>query len=110
MKQVLEKPEYDAADPFVLSFAETWKKRKGYTTETLSLGECIELMVAVSYNLHHDWSDGRFFNHILTNELSIIAWDGEEPIDVLWYEIIIAMKRRIANAGTTTVETDILET
>lgn len=104
MKQLLDKSQFDEAPDFVRSFVTAWKQRKGYTTETLTLGECIELMIGVSYNLRKDDSDGRFFNYILTNELSIVAWDGEEPIDVLWYEIIIAMKRRVATAGTNTVE------
>jgi hypothetical protein len=67
-----------------------WKKRKHYTEEpTLSLGEVIEYLIGISYTFHHDFGDGRFFNNILINNESVIAWDGEpdELIDVLFYEV-----------------------
>lgn len=78
-----------------------WKKRKGYTdTPTLTLGYCIEYLTGISRNLHLEFSDGRTFNHILINNESVFGWDGEEPIDILFHEIVATLKKRIAASGT----------
>ena len=67
----------------IYSFIMTWKDKKSYSSEpTLSIGEAIELLVALSYGFHMEYSDGRFFNKILVNDESTIAWDGEELIDI----------------------------
>ena len=87
--------------PAVSKFILLWKKRKGYDqTETLTIGECIELLVATTYNLHLEDSDGRFFNKILTNSESSVSWDGDELVDILIYEVIHAVYSRIAKSGT----------
>ncbi len=78
-------------------FIDLWRTRKGYNNaEPLSLGECLELLIATSRNMHKDWSDSRFFNNIMTNKESLLAWDGEELIDILWYEARQQIKKLMA--------------
>lgn len=65
----------------------TWRTIKKYPhTDALSIGEVMELLIAFSRNLRQEWSDGRFFNFILSNDESVIAWDGEELIDIMVFE------------------------
>jgi len=81
-----------------------WRHIKHYDQERdLSLGEILELIIALSYNLHTEWSDGRFFHSILVNEESIVAWEDEELIDGLFYEFQQQFKRRLS-LGTFTEE------
>lgn len=83
-------------------FITTWRQNKGYKqNEPLSFGECVELTIALSYNLHQEWSDGRTFNYILTHPESLLAWDGEEAIDIFFYEFREQYKKRLAQ-GTLT--------
>lgn len=82
-----------------------WRGRKQYNlTADLSVGECIELLIAFSYNLHFEFSDGRFFNNILINGESVIAWDGIAPqnelIDILWHEARTALLKRMRSVST----------
>ncbi len=89
----------------VAEFISIWKRRKKYSPEpSLTLGECIELLIATTYNFHKEESDGRFFNNALTNNESSILWDGEELIDILFYELIETIKHRLARNGTFTQE------
>lgn len=93
MKQSVSLPH--DTPPYIQEFILVWKKRKGYQENpSLSLGEAIELIIATSNNLHNEDSDGRFFNHSLQNNESLIAWDGEELIDTLLYEVIENIKKR----------------
>ncbi len=94
------------SNPHVITFIDTWKKRKKYDeAQTLTIGQCMELMIGVSYNLHFEESDGRFFNKILTNAESLVGWDGEELIDILFYELVTTIQKRIASSGTFSEET-----
>lgn len=80
-------------------FIMLWKKNKKYEDyRVLSLGECLELIIATTYNLHHEESDTRFFNHILTNDESLIAWEGTELIDILFFEALQGIKKRLASS------------
>lgn len=87
--------------PDVTTFILLWKKRKGYGEDlTLTLGQCIELLVATTYNLHYEESDGKFYNKLLLNDETVIGWDGEELIDILFYEVIQAVRMRLNKGGT----------
>ena len=78
-------------------FILTWKKRKYHEDlPILTLGHCIELLIATTYNLHKESSDSRFFNNIISNNESVIAWDGNELIDILFYEVRQAIKIRLS--------------
>lgn len=76
-----------------------WKKRK-YNDENpyLTIGECLELLVALTSNLKFDMSDGRFFNNMLINTESIVGWEGKELIDILFYELKLALRRKLATS------------
>lgn len=111
MRQQLSPTEYNDIPPYVKDFIVTWKRRKRYTDETLTLGQCWELLTGISRNLHMEfnvnWADKRFFNYVLANEDSMLAWEGIEPIESIWYEIVKILKRDVATAGT--FNSDILE-
>jgi hypothetical protein len=80
----------------IKDFILLWKQTKGYSNpDSLDVGEVIELLIATSHNLRHEESDGRFFNNILMNEESLIAWEGEELIDILFYEVIQNIRHRL---------------
>jgi len=93
MKQLVILP-YDTPH-LVTRFIAQWKQIKGYPSpQTLTIGEIIELLIATSSHLHHEESDGRFFNNIMINNESVISWDGDELIDILLYEAIESIKKR----------------
>lgn len=88
-------------DNSIRDFIMAWKFNKGYgDTHTLTVGECMELLIAITPNLHVEYSDGRFFNKSLINSESSIQWEGEELIDILFYEIEQNIKARIGRQGT----------
>ena len=77
-------------------FIKAYKACKKYpNANVLLLGEAIEILAAVSTNLHKEYSDGRFFNWVLMNTESSIAWDGEQLLDILFFEIEENVKRRL---------------
>jgi hypothetical protein len=72
-----------------------WKKYKGYGSEFPHVGHYIELLDAFSTNHKMEMSDGRFFSHLLLNAESSVGWEGEELIDILHYETVEIIKRRL---------------
>lgn len=76
--------------------------KRRYNTELpiLNLGMCIELLIGLTHNFHTDYADPRFFNNILTNRESLIAWDGKELIDILFYEVKQAIRRHLKNSDS----------
>lgn len=87
--------------PTVITFIRLWKERKGYVPILeLSIGEAIELLMAVTYSFYKDDSDGRFFNNVLRADEVSVQWEGEELIDILYYEIVQTIKKRMGIAGT----------
>jgi hypothetical protein len=96
MKQAID---LTTADPRIVTFITHWKQKKGYSSpDQLLLGEVIELLIATTRNLHHEDGDGRFFNHLLTNNESSVGWDGQELIDILYYEVQEALKKLFSNS------------
>lgn len=97
MKLIVELTE-DNSSPAVRRFISLWKTRHQYKNLTeLTLGEALELLVAVSYTVYHEDSDGRFFNTIIRGEELLIAWDGDELIDITLFEICQNLKHRFAS-------------
>lgn len=98
MRQIISLQQWNDTPSNVQGFITNWKIRKGYPQESPlpTLGQCLELLLAVSYTYYHDYSDGRFFNNILVLDEAILAWDGDELIDTLYYEIVRILKRRFA--------------
>lgn len=93
MKQQIDLTQQNLSDQ-EMQFLLIHIKRKYHTDmPVLTIGMCIELLIGLTYNFHTDYSDGRFFNNILTNQESLIAWEGKELIDILFYEIRKSLKR-----------------
>lgn len=85
----------------ISKFILIWKSNKGYDSDdNLTIGQTIELLVATTYNLHKDHSDGRFYDKLLLNEESSIGWQGEELIDILFYEAAKNIEKRLWSSGT----------
>jgi hypothetical protein len=75
-----------------------WQQVKGYPViDEVSIGDCIELLIATTYNLHHEDVAHGVFNNLLTNTESIVGWDGKELIDILYFELITAIKKRLGS-------------
>jgi len=72
-----------------------WKKYKGYGQEFPHVGHYLEFIDAFSTNHKVEMSDGRFFSHLLLNNESSIAWEGQELIDILHYEACDIIKKRL---------------
>lgn len=105
MKQYIELTTSNTPAP-VKEFIHIWKYKKKYPQDSkLSIGECIELLIATTFNLRYENSDGRFFNKILSNSESVIAWEGEELIDILFFDVKRAILQRLSRSGTFTSET-----
>jgi hypothetical protein len=92
MKQLLN---LTSEDPRVVEFIRIWMERKGYSGD-LTIGYCLELLIGITQNFHTDHSVGRFFNHVLENEESAISFDGEELLDILYYELRKAILKRLS--------------
>jgi len=73
-----------------------WQKYKKYECACFPhIGHYLELIDALSTNHKLEMSDGRFFNHLLLNNESSIGYDGEELIDILHYETVEILKKRL---------------
>lgn len=96
MKQIIDNETWEQTPSLVKAFIVHWKQKK-YPSESpfLTLGQCIELLFYVSRNYRQEDSDGRFFNHVISNNESSIAWEGETLIDILYYECVQVIKQRI---------------
>ena len=74
-----------------------WLKAKNYPLNpNLPLGYYIELLCDFTQNHHLEEIASGVFNHLVTNEESIIGWQGEQLIDILEYEVIQAIKKKHA--------------
>jgi hypothetical protein len=100
-EKMIQEKSLTETTPQIAEFILSWKRNKGYSpTFKITLGECQELLVAITPNLHIDFSDGRFFNKSLINAESSFQWDGDEPIVILFYEIEQNIIQRSARQGT----------
>lgn len=90
---------------FTQKFIETWLIQKKYLpVDYLTLGQVIELDVATSFTFYQEDSDGRFFNYSLQNEESVISWDGEELIDILFHQCCLNIRHRLSISRTFNTE------
>jgi hypothetical protein len=73
-----------------------WKISKNYKNHYLSLGQCIEFLTENSPDFHqNDILHGVKDNHLDYPEV-VIAWDGIELIEILFWEICQLLKKRLA--------------
>lgn len=104
MKQKILRSDFDSQPVYNQLFLAWWREEKGYIdTAEWSFGEVVELALALTQDLHFEDSDGRVFNNLLNYNEIHIGWDGEDPLDVLWYELNQKLKRRIMQYAATKV-------
>ena len=106
MKLYLTEQDWNETPPLTKQFIEIWKQRKNHDNQLLTLGQVIELLLATSFTFYKEDSDPRFFNNLLTNEESLVAWDGNELIDILYYECCQNIKKRLGKGRTFNSEVD----
>ena len=88
--------EFDQLPIYNRLFLAMWKLKKGYPpTKEFSFGEVIELSLALTNDLSHEDSDGRTFNNILKYDEVILGWEGQEPLDITFYELNQKLRRRL---------------
>lgn len=97
MRQNISRDEFDELPPLNRLFLALWKQKKQQNqTKELSFGELVELSFALTPDLRFDTpSERTTFNNSLQYDEILIAWDGREPIETLWYEVNQKLKRRI---------------
>jgi hypothetical protein len=73
-----------------------WKIQKGYRNHYLELGQCLELAAEISHRLYKDEILHGTFNYVLDMEEYFLAYDGDEPIEIMWFKIVETIKKRLA--------------
>lgn len=78
-------------------FLALWRQKNGYKeSKVFSYGELVELALVLTSDFHHDAIAERVtFNNMLEYDETQIAWEGNEPIESLWYELNFKLKKRI---------------
>lgn len=97
MKQIITIEQWNELTPRSQEFITLWKEKKGYPKESplLNIGQCIELLIAISYSFRHDdFLHGTNNNCLVLTEVQI-GWDGDELIDILWFSIKEHVKKRV---------------
>lgn len=97
MKQYIDHSEIESLPLSNQLFLALWKTEKKYPRITeWSFGEILELALSLTPDLRFETpSERTIFNNSLQYEEMLVGWDGEEPIDILWYEVNQKLKRRI---------------
>jgi hypothetical protein len=97
MKQIVN---YKVDTPAsVQHFITTWKRLKHYPqTDYLTVGECWELLVSTTRQLHRDEIASGVYDRALVDDEGeyILAWNGEQPLDLLFYKVVRAIKKRLS--------------
>ena len=103
MKQRMTVEDWNNLSPGVQEFIIIWKQKKRYTPENplLTLGEALELAIAVAIRTDHGHSADGFlhgtYNHVITMTEAQIGYDGEELIDTVVYWCSEMIKFRLAH-------------
>jgi len=96
MKLKTLESEFDELPVYNKLFLARWKEKKGYTlTKEFEFGQLAELALALTNDLNFEDSDGRVFNNILKYEEFLLAFEGKQPISILWHEVNTKLRRRI---------------
>ena len=98
MKQSIDYSLLDLTD-HEREFLKLWKKRK-YNDESpvLSVGDLWELLIALKGVRHEvsvidELAAGSYFNNTLHTEDLVIAWEGDEPVDIFFFNVRKELKR-----------------
>lgn len=95
MKLIILQNEFESQPLLNQLFLALWKQRKGYEGE-LRLDQLIELACALTPDFHTDTPNDRStFNNGLHYSEMFYGWDGDEPIEILWFELNQKLRRRI---------------
>ncbi len=85
-------------------FLKLWKLRK-YQDDTtiLTVGDCLELLIALEGQRHEvsvidELLGGSYFNNVLVTEDLILAYEGDELLDILFYNVRKALRRRLSRS------------
>jgi hypothetical protein len=96
-KQAITLQEWYDLPRNIQQFINLWQEKHGQTpTATPSLSQVLQLHRAVCRSQHSEESDGRTFNYNLIGEEFAIQWDGEQIIDIAFYEVVQGIKKRLA--------------
>jgi hypothetical protein len=96
MKQIIDYTTSETPRNVQL-FISIWKKNKNYPrTQFITIGEALELLIGTTRNLHREDSVGRFFNNVLDNGDSAVLWEGKELLDILYWQVVQAIKKRLS--------------
>lgn len=106
LKRMITVSQFNASPFIVQEFIKGWKKHHyPRENELLDFIQCLEILFDVTRNYHKEDEARGWFNNIMTNKDSVIAWDddgedaGNSFIDSLYYEIEQAIKHLIAIRG-----------
>ncbi len=100
MKQTITIEQWNDLPQGVQNFITNWKDKKGYSQESplLTIGETIELLIAVTHNFHKEEFLHGTFNNVLELDEVQIGWDGEHLIDILLYSVVGSIKTRMSRS------------
>jgi hypothetical protein len=100
MKRHIKTSEFRDLPPKAQVFIFAWQRKKGYPCDPrLSIGDHIELLCELSHKLRKDDGiDGNTWkNFILELSDVVIAYEHEEFLDSLHYELVTLFKRLLKN-------------
>lgn len=107
IKAIISISDWNETPENVQQFIIRWKEEAGYARESplLNFVQCIEILSDVTRNMRKDdWLPSKWFQNMMENENSIIAFDGDaphEPIDTLYWEIVKSIKHLFAARNET---------
>jgi hypothetical protein len=76
----------------------TWKSVQLFGSSTnplLALADCIELLPDISRNERKDDGYHGWKAHVLEYEDFILARESDEPIDDMWFAVVVALKKHL---------------
>jgi hypothetical protein len=99
MKLTISKQDFDSLPILNQLFWALWLSEKGYKAEKeLSIGQVLELSLALTNDLKFETPAERTtFNNALHYDEIFLGWDGNQPLDILFYEVNRKLDRRIMN-------------
>lgn len=103
MKQLTSDKDFDSYPLLNRLFYALWLQKKGYVVKKeISFSQWKEIaddlgLIRKSTSIERMRSDdqGLFFDYVLDLGEFVLAWDGEDPIDILSYRVNERLKRRI---------------
>ena len=102
MKLSTTPQEFDQLPIYNRLFLAMWKLKKGYApVKECTFAEVLELAFALTNDLHYDATvrdgpdEAAMFNNVLDYQEFLLAFDGDDPLGILWYKLNEKLRRRI---------------